>query len=208
MTDSAKDRQPPPRLPTEGAERPPATGVTDGNLTRAIELRDFMEQLGWVMRLPRRKGGKAPTGESAPAAAAPSTTTAERGTWWGPLALLGAVAFVAYLGFRSEAGSDPLPPAAVGRWITNDARYVERGFALDSASIVFYTGSEQADYTRHSIVGTTVTEENGNEVVSLDYVLGDGTATLKFWIQPGGEPVIHFLNQPEIAWRRGFWPGR
>jgi hypothetical protein len=32
--------------------------------------------------------------------------------------------------------------------------------------------------------------------------------TLAFWIEPGAEPIIHFLNQPDIAWKQGFWPGR
>ncbi len=209
MTETPRPTSPPPQ-PGPGDGETPAPGwVKDGNLSRSMELGDFMEQLGLVMRLPRRRKGKEPDkSPGGPVTASAATSGHSSGSWWGPVLLIGAVLALGYLALRPTAGSDPLPAAAVGRWITSDPRYIERGFALDSASIVFYTGSETADFTRHSIVGTTVRIENGKELVSLDYIVGDGTMTLAFWIEPGAEPTIHFMNQPDIAWRRGFWPGR
>jgi hypothetical protein len=209
MTDPTRRKKTPPESRAGQDVGGAPTGVTDGNLTRSMELGDFMEQLGLVMRLPRRRKGKeADTQPAKPPTPAGTKRPAAAGVWWGPLLLVGIVLLLGYLALRPSVGNDPLPPAAFGRWITDDPRYVERGFTLDSLSVVFYTGSETADFTRHSIVGTTVRTDHGKELVSVDYLVGDGTMTLAFWVEPGAEPTIHFMNQPEIAWKRGFWPGR
>ncbi|TFG44379.1 MAG: hypothetical protein E4H41_07725 [Gemmatimonadales bacterium] len=209
MTDETRPKPVDSAASTEVSPPPGNGGIADRSMVRSMELPDFMEQLGLIMRLPRRGKGKKSSDTSAePVAKAAVKRSTPAAVWWGPLLLIGVALTLGYFALRPTAGSDPLPSAAVGRWITDDPRYVERGFTLDSASVVFFTGSETADFTRHSIVGTTVRTENGQEHVSLDYVVADGTMTLAFWIEPGAEPIIHFLNQPDIAWKQGFWPGR
>lgn len=208
MTDHSK-REPQP--PPEGQSLSPtgSRSVADGRLDHSVELSEFMEQLGYIMRLQRRgKGKPADVPKDGGGDARPAPKPSSGATRWVWLLLAGIGVVLATVWLAPSRGTDRLPDSATGRWITDDPRYVEREFALDSLSVVFYTGGGPADYTRHSIVGTRVHTEDGKEQVSVDYLVGDGTMTLAFWIEPGREPTIRFMNQPEIVWKRGFWPGR
>jgi len=209
MTDHPKRE--PPRPPPTGESPPPAgdRSVADGRLDHSVELSEFMEQLGYIMRLQRRlKGKPADAPKQGEDDARPEPNAPAGSGWWVWLLLAGIGVVLVATWLAPSRGADRLPDAATGRWITDDPRYVEREFALDSLSVVFYTGGGPADFTRHSIVGTSVHTENGKERVSIDYLVGDNTMTLGFSIEPGPEPIIRFMNQPDIAWKRGFWPGR
>jgi hypothetical protein len=180
----------------DGGPSPP-TGIADGNLAQPIELNDFMQGLGFVFQLPKKRQDAPPTDLAEPS---PARTPRTR-----PMLLLAGLAVTAVAGYfllQLPPPADPLPPAALGRWVTNDPRYASRGFDLSAESIVFHTGPGQTDLTRHPILGVRVGDKPGTSIVTVDYALDGEPMTFAFAIVSGPVPVIHLLNQPDIAWIR------
>jgi hypothetical protein len=195
MTKDTKPGSNGPDAPDPATGPRTSSGVTDGNLAHSMELRDFMQGLGYVFQLHRKQ--KAAASPPAPTPIPPS-----RSRPWVLAVGLAVVALAGYVLLRPPAASDTLPKGAMGHWVASDARYVDRGFDLDSASVVFHTGPGPGDLTRHTIRGIRVRDDRGKRIVTVDYALEDGSMSFAFWLQSGGAPVIRLVNQPDIAWRR------
>lgn len=174
--------------------------VTDGELADPVELREFLGQLALVMRLPpKKRGSAAATDMNRPA---PGRRRAIG------VALIGAALVVAgALAWPDRIRHDPLPPGAAGRWVTQEARYADRGFELGVGEIAFETGTGPQGAVRHPIRSTEVREDRARTIVTIKYLVDEEPMTFAFSFAPGASPTIRFKNQPEITWVKDT-PGR
>lgn len=96
----------------------------------------------------------------------------------------------------------PMPPAMVGTWTTDDARYEGRFFELTPTTLVIGTGEGRA--TSYSIAALHLTQdEQGRDVHRVDYVDAGTTHSMAFYFsaaEPGG--AVRMQNQPTIVWRK------
>jgi hypothetical protein len=171
-------------------------GIADGNLVHSIDLGDFMEGLGVVFQLPKRKEARVR------AVLVSVGGPGRRGTRWAPVAMVPLLLLAGWFWLRPRNQLDPLPEAAKGVWIANDPRYVGRGFEFDSSHIVFHTGGGVGELTRHEITGIVTRTDGVRRKVNITYPLDGEPMTFAFWLENDAVPTIRFVNQPEIAWTR------
>lgn len=92
-----------------------------------------------------------------------------------------------------------MPAALQGYWGTTDPRYAGRLFCLQPKTVLFGVGDGQ--YAAHAVqaIDTTITADG--TLFTVQYGTSAGmTYTFQFNYGEQPEPVIHFKNQPEIAW--------
>lgn len=114
--------------------------IKDGDLANAMELGDFMEELGVVMRLPKRESGAAavpvpvPVQAQAMQAAQAVGSLARRRP---VLPMLAAATVIGFVGWQFRpAPVASVPTQVVGTWETSDPRYPGRQLVLGEHSVL------------------------------------------------------------------------
>jgi hypothetical protein len=92
------------------------------------------------------------------------------------------------------------PPAeAVGRWVTTDSRYVDRGLRIGARDIVLEVGPDQP-ILRGNIGLVTTWQEGPATVVHVEYDTGEGPMILEMMLE--GPDTMRLRNPAEVMWTR------
>lgn len=171
-------------------------GITDGDLTDPMDLRDFLVGVGHVMQL-------SPKDEQAPIAP-PRGETHRRVGWSSAILPLVALllGFGLVWGSTTLKGRGALPGEVIGVWQTTEPRYVDRSFTLQPDSVVFQVGPSAEQYTIYPIHGIKTSRSADTTQVTVDYLADGESMSFAFEYTTLPEPTIRFHNQPEFAWQR------
>jgi hypothetical protein len=177
--------------------------VKDGDLNNPIQLDEFLEGVGDVLRLPPKEPVKP---DAAPAKR--SLSLALPRYWrWVPLPVLGLAAATLLLSQPAEESSEgTLPPQVTGVWTTSDPRYRDRYFEITAGYLVFKNGDRADDQTSHPIASVRTEERADTTVATISYLEADATYELSLKYIPRPRPAIILSNQPEMVWRRAAVP--
>jgi hypothetical protein len=173
--------------------------VKDGDLTTPIQLDEFLEGVGGVLRLPPKE----PVKPAAAPARAPFTISLPRYWRLVPVPLLGLALATWFLSRPSaDQGTAVLPAPLVGTWITSDPRYKDRNFQISEGFVVFKNGERADDQTAHPIQRVVTEERADTTVATISYLEGNAPYELGLKYIPRPKPTIILSNQPEMTWRR------
>lgn len=168
--------------------------LADGGLSESIALRDFLEGLGPLMRLPR-KGVK-----SDPRIPEPDDHRRNRLVPLFSLVLIGAVV-AAGAWFIMRTSGDVLPPDVLGSWKSDDPRYAGREFRLGPTMLTLQTGPDVADIVRYPI------REVESRIIAdtIEYLVtykADGVEAEFAFNHLKETDEIIFEHQNELRWHR------
>jgi hypothetical protein len=94
-----------------------------------------------------------------------------------------------------------MPDSVVGKWVTDDQRYVNCMLEIGTDHITFRYPGEGDDFC--PIKGVSVTKKGPTSVVTIDYVNAERTSfTTKFAISPENGGELLSTNQPDVVWKR------
>jgi hypothetical protein len=177
--------------------------VKDGDLNNPIQLDEFLEGVGDVLRLPPRE----PVKPEAPPSQRNLNLSLPRYWRWIPLPVLGLALATMLLsqpaGVQSEG---TLPPQIAGLWTTTDPRYQNRNFEITTGFVVFKNGDRPDEQTAHPIHSVRTEERADTTVATISYLEADATYELSLKYIPRPKPAIILSNQPEMVWRRAAVP--
>lgn len=165
-----------------------------GELADSMDLGEFFQALGPVMRLPpkddesarRRSWGWTGEARRRSVTLAGAAAALIAGTVAGP-SLLRAL------------GSDvPLPIGLHGRWITTSERYAGRAFHLSEATLRLGRGPE--GFAAYEITGVRQRDSSAGKLYTIRY--RDGESDLEFPIFVGADSVIHVRNLGDVPWTK------
>lgn len=127
-----------------------------------------------------------------------------KGTFWiVPLVGLGCVlVFVLATSLREAPPGTVLaapPPEAVGRWVSTDPRYVDRGLRVGATDVTLELGPDQP-VLRGDIIVVSIREEGGLPVVYIEYDAGEGAMVLEMILD--GDDRMHLRNPSDVVWTR------
>ena len=162
-----------------------------GELADALELKEFFEGLGPVMRLPPKD--EAP---SRPASVAGGMSRRTILMVAGALALV-ALATVGPLALQAIQGSEPMPPGLVGTWQTSMPRYADRSFELSPTTLRLGLGAGTETYP---ISMVSSRDSSTSPIYTIDYLNGD--TPLEFALTVHADSVAAIRNVPGVAWRK------
>ena len=91
------------------------------------------------------------------------------------------------------------PPEVVGRWITSDPRYEDRGLRIRSHDIVLEVGPDQPPL-RGTILLLSTRQEGESTVIYIEYDAGEGPMVLEIILD--GPDRMHLRNPEEVTWTR------
>jgi hypothetical protein len=159
-----------------------------------MELRDFLDKLGTVMRLPKRKK---------------KSTEPEGGGRkipWRPILLgLTAVGMVAMMvhATRNVAKTNTTVPAEfVGTWRTDHHKYANRTFRIDVDQVAIQTGPRQSELKQFPVQSADVRQAHDTTYLTIAYLDGQRPVEWALQMDPGSQSVVRLSHQPEIAWVR------
>lgn len=199
-----------PEEPTP-PEAPATSGVTDGKLDRAINLRDFLHGVGYVFRLQKRDL-KREQREALRAARREEKQRHARQLAMTPrlvrMIMAGiacaALILVAQMVMAFKAAEEvTLPPAIYGLWTTTAPKYADRGFRITDQLVSFQTGSGVGSFVSYRIMRVTGDVKPDTSRYDIEYDHLDGMQTFSVEYIAGPSPTIRFPNQPEIRWKHG-----
>ena len=169
--------------------------LKDGDLANPIQLDEFLDGVGEIMRLAPKTVEPQPKESIARVA----------GRNWIrlllPLATIVLVAF-AIQSAPGEEPSVPLPSSVLGIWSTADPRYANRRFELTRESIAFKHGDRPDDQSVHQISAVRAKQMGDSTLIRVTYLEAGGSYELSFKYSMVPEPGIRFSHQEELAWRR------
>jgi hypothetical protein len=101
-----------------------------------------------------------------------------------------------------DSGLRAIPEPLQGYWATDDdPRYADRLFCLQSKAVLFGVGDGQ--YAAHAVESIDTTQTAGETLYTVRYGTSAGLVFMfQFRYSEEPEPVIHFQNQPQIAWHQ------
>ncbi|HSG50436.1 MAG TPA: hypothetical protein VLA43_21590 [Longimicrobiales bacterium] len=91
------------------------------------------------------------------------------------------------------------PPGAVGRWVSADPRYRDRGLRVGARDVALELGPDQP-LLRGDIVLVSVREEDHLPVVYIEYDTGEGPMVLEMILD--GNDRMHLRNPSDVVWTR------
>jgi hypothetical protein len=97
-----------------------------------------------------------------------------------------------------EVVSEPVPEV-VGRWVSADPRYADRGLRIGAREIVLEVGPGRP-LVRGDILVVTVRKEGQRPVVHVGYDTGEGPVDLEMILD--GEDRMHLRHPSEVTWTR------
>ncbi len=121
--------------------------------------------------------------------------------------LLAAVAVIVIGGpitWATWPRSAEIPEGAVGLWRTVTPDYSDRAFRITKNTLTFHVSPQ--DSTFHPIVRvreTEYTEEQGTTQYTVFYTQYQDEYEFAFLYREDPDTTIRFINQKEMAWRKG-----
>ena len=104
-------------------------------------------------------------------------------------------------------GSDEIPDALVGRWVTSAPRYEEAELEITKETVTFSKGLEFIhvnEIERVEIDDVKIEPGEGETLIHITYEGAEGGEfTLSLYHRPGpGAGTLQFVNQPKLVWTR------
>lgn len=186
-------RTTPPYTP-DASTRP--VNLKDGDLENAVQLPDFMQELGVLLRLPKRQ-------DTRPVVIVPETTIAPR-RWnlrSAGLVVLAAT-LLAAVGLSRVAPTpkpDPLPEELRGEWRTTNPKYRQRvlSFTEDRVGISMADGQTPS---LHPVVALSSRVVSDTVVLSMTYEDDGAPVDFRVSLVKGGRPLLWLSNPPDVVW--------
>lgn len=187
-------QRPTPPYTSDASARP--VNLKDGDLENAVPLPDFMQELGVLLRLPKRQVTR-------PVVVIPETTVPPR-RWNLRSAALAtmAVALLAAVGvarFSPAPRPDPLPEELRGEWRTTNPKYRQRilSFTEDRVGLSMAEGETPS---LHPIVAMSSRAVSDTVVISMTYRDDDGPVDFRVSLVKGARPLLWLSNPPDVVW--------
>jgi hypothetical protein len=149
------------------------------------------------------KGGASPgspAGQADPPEPAKARPRVRRAIWL--TAVILAAAAVAPVLWRMIETPHPTPRVLYGAWTTTAPKYVDRGFEIWAATVVFRTGPGANDFTIHALQGVDVAERGDSALYTLHFLTRGEPDALSLYYAPGPPARIRLTGQPDIVWSR------
>lgn len=175
----------------------PNTTIKDGNIATPMPLKDFMSQLGVVMKLPEKEKER-----TKPAAGASEERRSSGGhtRLWLPVAGIAATAWFASAQLR-PAPSAQLPDQLTGVWVTDDQRYAGKQLVLSRWAVQQSFGTVSPGESQR-LVSVASTTRGDTTAVTLVHEADGGTATLTFAHTRGAFESLILRNPSSVVWHR------
>jgi hypothetical protein len=93
--------------------------------------------------------------------------------------------------------SKTAPPEVHGRWVTDDARYVDRGFEIFEDALVFEVG--EGEITTYAIESVAHGPDARGTAFEIEHTAEDGNMIFSFTYVPD-EDALYFKHQTQIKW--------
>ena len=195
--------------PTSAHEPPPDTrhvSLADGDLSRPIDLRQFLKGIGPLLQLETRPPEPTPARPSAAAAEQPAKAALPNLLKASRVRVIGGgvvalMVLVTLLGGIWSTSAD-VPTELHGWWHTSNPRYATRAFAFEDGTVQFRTGAGAADFTMHEVQRVQRRVSGDTAYYKIEYVEGEGTVTLALSYYASPTARIQFVNQPDLVWTR------
>ena len=191
-----------PTTPRQSGSQPaPGTpgyqgSVADGNLAHSMELRDFLDRLGLIMRLPKKRK---PKPEEAAAAAA------ARSLPWRRILIGAAAAAVIFTASQVMSGmqktSVTVPGDFLGTWRTDNKKYETRGFRISATEIELNTGQKGLPKIR-PIQSVDTRQSHDTTYLVIQYLEDNQPVEWQMAMASGSPGTLRFPHQPDIVWTR------
>ncbi|MGQ0764407.1 MAG: hypothetical protein ACT4OZ_01910 [Gemmatimonadota bacterium] len=181
--------------PEKNPETP--TTIKDGNIGTPMALRDFMGQLGVVMKLPEKERENVAPGAGV---AAPKVQGKTHTRLWLPVAGIAVSAWFA-VAQLSPAPSAQLPDQLTGVWVTGDKRYAGKQLVLSTRAVQQSFGTVSPGESQR-LVSVTSVSRGDTTAVTLVHEADGGTATLSFAYVGGALETLMLKNPSGVAWHR------
>lgn len=186
----------------KGTKRRRKSGIyrslKDGDLANPIQLDEFLDGVGSMMKLPPRELPREEEKKKAEQTAAASPRK------WARLVLALSAVILIPLALQREppqVASAPLPAGVLGIWSTDDPRYSNRTFEIGSGHIAFKHGDRADDQSLHQIAGVEAVQMGDSSLFRIKYLEAGGTYELEFKFSRFPKPGIRFTHQEEFVWR-------
>ena len=190
-----------PTTPLQSGSQPaPGTpgyhgSVADGNLAHSMELRDFLDRLGLIMRLPKKRKPKPDEAGAAGAIQIP----------WRKVLVVGGVAAIVVTASQVMSGMQKtkvdVPDQFLGSWRTDNKKYATRGFRISETQIELSAGQRGLPKVR-PIEAVTTREAHDTTYLTIQYLEDNRMVEWPIALIPAAQPTIRFVHQPEIDWVR------
>ncbi len=175
------------------------TGIADGNLAQDVKLRDFLFGIGVVFRLPKLTKKDREREAAAIEAKKFKIRIPVRAiaTVLAPV-VIGLAGYYAY----QQWSGDPMPPAVVGTWSSDDGRYAGRSFWLNAQSVAFQNGKLASEFSVHPIKKLRVSQVADTTYLAINYEQDGSPITFSIKYHEHPVPEIRMVNQPNVGWER------
>ena len=112
---------------------------------------------------------------------------------------VGGLLVLLILGVTVAPKPDQVPAELQGVWKTNDPRYSDRSLEISSVHLNLGTGegTSTTGFIRH----VKIESAGAESLVIITYTNSDGENTL-YLLYDATAQVIHFKNQPGVAWTK------
>ena len=188
-------------LPAADAPTGYVTGIADGNLAVPVRLRDYLQGVGTVFRLPKRDRKR----EAAEAAAEEEKSkfriripVRQIMTILAPL----AIAAAGYYVWDNVLGSVPMPAQITGTWSTQDGRYAGRNFWINSKAVAFQNGVKSDQFSVHPVKRIRSRQAADTLFLTVEYEQDGKPLTLSLAYRDVPQPEIRLANQSKVRWLR------
>jgi hypothetical protein len=187
-----------PTVPLE-PPRPPSKPLAPGDLTKPIELRDFMHGVGELMALPPKRPTR-PSMHAVPAVKArPARSGARAFVLPGVAGVLGLLT-AALTVIRPTPVVD-VPPPMLGEWTTKDAKYAGRALRITPTDVSLGTGERQ-DAAAYPLVRAVPSTRGDSMIVEMEY-LADGEAMpMRLAYARSAPGKLAIANPAGLVWER------
>jgi len=172
----------------------PHRSLASGDLANPMELDEFFEALGPVMRLAPKEEEPKPVETRAEVAKRDRRPRALVAA--AVLLLLGA-AFQAPL-LRLLSRDISVPDEVLGTWSSSSPRYADRGFAITVDTLRLQLGPGRSK----SYPITGVRRASATDSARFTITYRDGPSLLEMPLRVDEEAHLHLANLPAVSWQR------
>ncbi len=187
-------QRPTPPYTPDASARP--VNLKDGDLENAVPLPDFMQELGVLLRLPKRQATR-------PVVIIPETTVAPRRINARAAALLVlAVAMLGVAGFSRLTPApkpEPLPDELHGEWRTKNPKYRERVLSFTEDRVGISMADGQAP-SLHPVTALSSKMVSDTVVLSMTYQDDGAPVDFRVSLVKGARPLLWLSNPPDVVW--------
>jgi hypothetical protein len=175
--------------------------MADGDLREPVDLPEYLEGVGELLRLQSREGEQGRAGDEA-ARTAPDRATGRRRRH--AVVLLGAAAIAIFVLVRVlHLGTErTLPVALEGTWRTDAEAYAGRTLEITPSTLSFRVGDVAATGGRYRIVRVRRSTVAEGTLFRVDYLQGGNPLEFSFVWRASPQPEIRFENQKNLVWTR------